>query len=79
MPTRDFEHDGQRWQVRELDASHVPGARSDRCLICESTEVIRRLWSYPNDWVTLDDQALFRLCDEAPMNATPTSTPISRS
>jgi hypothetical protein len=78
MPTRDFQYEGQRWQVRELDASHVPGARAERCLICESTEVIRRLWSYPNDWVTLDDEALWRLCDVP--NPTPASTPtISRS
>jgi hypothetical protein len=78
MHTRDFQHDGQRWHVRELDASKVPGARAERCLICESNEVIRRLWSYPSDWDALDDDALFRLCD-VPSVPTPPSNPTVRS
>lgn len=46
------------WTVREIDASHVPGARAARCLIFESPGLIRRLWSYPPDWRTLPDADL---------------------
>jgi len=49
--------------MREVDARNVPGARRATCLICESGDVIRRLWSFPSDWYQLDDDALLTLCD----------------
>jgi hypothetical protein len=64
MPNRDLERGNERWTVREVDARRVPGARADRCLICESGEVVRRLWEYPKNWTELDDEALWKLCDE---------------
>jgi hypothetical protein len=51
------------WRVHEADARAVPGARAPTCLICESVEVIRRLWLYPRDWGSLDDDALWNICD----------------
>ena len=63
MPNRDLEHENVRWTVGEVDARRVPGARSDRCLICESGEVVRRLWKYPENWTELDDESLWELCD----------------
>ena len=62
---RLVERGDRHWTVREMDARGVPGARAPTCLICESTEVIRRLWDYPNDWRKLDDAALVRLCEGA--------------
>jgi len=50
------------WTVREMNTEHVPGARGRRCLICESTAIVRRLWNYPEDWANLSDEALLRLC-----------------
>ena len=64
MPNRDIEHGSVRWTVREVDARRVPGARADRCLICDSGEVVRRLWKYPENWTELDDEALWELCDQ---------------
>jgi hypothetical protein len=49
--------------MREVDARNVPGARAPTCLICESPDVIRRLWSYPSDWQMLGDDDLLRICD----------------
>lgn len=49
-----------------MDARRVPGARADRCLVCGSTEVIRRLWTYPENWAELDDEALWALCSAKP-------------
>jgi hypothetical protein len=60
---RLVERGDRHWTLREMDARAVPGARAPRCLICESTEVIRRLWSYPNDWRQLDDLQLATLCE----------------
>lgn len=62
MSIREFEKANERWCVREMDTRTVPGARADRCLICESTDVIRRLWEYPANWEELDDEALWTLC-----------------
>jgi hypothetical protein len=49
--------------LREVDARKVPGARAPTCLICESADVIRRLWAFPGDWHSLDDESLLDLCD----------------
>ena len=62
---RLVERGDRHWTVREMDARGVPGARAPTCLICESTEVIRRLWDYPRDWRKLDDLELARLCEGA--------------
>jgi hypothetical protein len=50
------------WLVREMNSEHVPGARAAHCLICESNSVVRRLWTYPDDWLTLSDDELLSLC-----------------
>jgi hypothetical protein len=60
---RLVERADRRWTLREMDARAVPGARAPRCLICESTEVIRRLWNYPRNWRELDDRELATLCE----------------
>ncbi|NUQ20957.1 MAG: hypothetical protein HOQ09_08345 [Gemmatimonadaceae bacterium] len=51
------------WLITEVDARGVPGARADRCLICQSEQVVRRLWVYPTKWHELSDEALVALCD----------------
>ncbi|MGE5102386.1 MAG: hypothetical protein ACM3SX_20565 [Deltaproteobacteria bacterium] len=60
---RLVERGDRHWTLREMDTRAVPGARARTCLICESTEVIRRLWNYPNDWRELDDFELADLCE----------------
>ena len=50
------------WTVREMDTGNVPGARGARCLICESSTIVRRLWTYPENWWMLSDDELLRLC-----------------
>ena len=62
---RLVERGDRHWTVREMDARGVPGARAARCLICESTEVIRRLWDFPHDWRQLEDGDLAALCEGA--------------
>ena len=60
---RLVERGDRHWTLREMDARGVPGARATRCLICESTEVIRRLWDFPNNWRQLGDAELAALCE----------------
>lgn len=52
-----------RWLVAEVDAREIPGALSDRCLVCQSDQIARRLWAYPENWHTLSDAALGALCE----------------
>ena len=48
---REFmDETGTEWEVSEVDASEVPGARGGRCLIFASAQAIRRVWDYPSDW-----------------------------
>ena len=51
------------WLISEVDARSVPGARGDRCLVCQNEQVVRRLWFYPPGWHELSDVALIALCD----------------
>ena len=53
--------DGARWQVREVDASGVPGARGERCLLFEGEGVVRRVWNYPHNWAHLAAEELASL------------------
>lgn len=62
---RTLQHGSQQWTVRESDARAVPGARNTSCLICESSDVVRRLWTYPTDWRTLSDEELWRLVNQS--------------
>jgi hypothetical protein len=41
------------WEVVEVDAAAVPGARGPRCLLFSRPDCIRRVWHYPPDWRTL--------------------------
>src|SRR5581483_4039819 len=63
---RVIRRSGDSWSIREMDARLVPGARADHCLICESTDVIRRVWHYPSNWHDLSDDELWHLCESAP-------------
>lgn len=56
----------RRWTVREVKADAVPGASAPRCLICESDDVVRRIWRYPVNWLLLSDEELLRICDRSP-------------
>jgi hypothetical protein len=59
---RILQRGDETWTVREVDARHVPGTRGAQCLICESNAVVRRLWDYPDNWMSLTDDALMALC-----------------
>jgi len=54
------DRDGVEWTVREM-ATPQTWARAPRCLVLNSRECVRRVWSYPNDWRALDPDALLRL------------------
>ena len=53
----------EHWLISEVDARAVPGARADRCLVCQNEQIVRRLWFYPATWHELSDEALMALCD----------------
>ncbi|NUO63118.1 MAG: hypothetical protein HOQ11_00840 [Gemmatimonadaceae bacterium] len=53
----------ERWLIAEVDARAVPGARADRCLVCQSDQVVRRMWEYPPNWYSLSETALAALCE----------------
>ena len=58
-PRRAFSVDGVAWTVR-LVARHYD-RRSGPDLVFESADVVRRVRSYPADWFTLSDEALFAI------------------
>ena len=60
---RIFQHGDEQWTVREVDARRVPGALHASCLICESSDVVRRLWRYPRNWRSLADDELWDLLE----------------
>jgi hypothetical protein len=62
---RIVEKGEERWTVREISAVTVPGASAPRCLICESNDVVRRIWHYPENWLELNDDDLMRVCDRS--------------
>lgn len=49
-----------------MDATRVPGARADRCLIFDSDDVVRRAWNFPDEWAELDDDSIWALLDRQP-------------
>ena len=44
------------WSVVEVDAATVPGARGSHCLVFTREDCVRRVWDYPADWQSLDDE-----------------------
>ena len=52
---------GQAWQVWEVDTARTPGAHAARCLTFDGREVIRRVWTVPDDWRAMTDEGLLRL------------------
>ena len=49
------------WSVAEVDARGVPGAHGARCLVFSRQDCIRRVWTYPAHWRTLDAAELAAL------------------
>jgi len=49
------------WWVVEVDAATVPGARGSHCLVFTREDCVRRVWDYPADWQSLDDEGLAAL------------------
>jgi hypothetical protein len=52
---------GVVWTVREIDSAHIPGSHGPRCLVYENSEVVRRIWIFPETWMTMPADALLRL------------------
>ncbi len=48
---------GTDWRIHEVASANVPAPRGRNCLIFESSQAVRRVWNYPNDWLNLS-------CDE---------------
>jgi hypothetical protein len=46
-----------------MDATSIPGARANRCLIFDSEGVVRRAWSFPRTWAELDDDDIWALLE----------------
>lgn len=51
---------GVEWTVREVPTPQV-WAKTERCLVLNSRECVRRVWDYPRQWRTLDADELLRL------------------
>jgi hypothetical protein len=60
FPRMFVDGDGIEWTVREL-ATPQAWARAPRCLVLSSRDCVRRVWSYPAEWRSLDPDALLRL------------------
>ena len=51
---------GIEWTVREVPTPQS-WARASRCLVLSSRECVRRVWSFPDSWRSLDADELLRL------------------
>src|SRR5512133_1151127 len=60
---RQLLRDGIQWTVSEASAARTPGAKSYRCLIFDSDGVVRRLWTFPQEWADLADDQILALLD----------------
>lgn len=49
---------GREWRLWALDGASVPGGYPGLCLMCDSGDVVRRVWNAPAEWETWDDDAL---------------------
>ena len=54
------DRDGVEWTVREV-ATPQSWARASHCLVLSSRDCVRRIWSFPAYWRSLDADALLRL------------------
>jgi hypothetical protein len=54
--------DGCEWSAREA-AFPLYDRRSGFCLVFESAEVLRKVRSYPADWLTCPESTLIELCE----------------
>jgi len=52
--------DGVEWAVREVATPQI-WARADHCLVLNSRDCVRRVWSYPADWRRLGADALLEM------------------
>jgi hypothetical protein len=50
-----------RWHVDEVSCGDHPGALRPRCLVFTSDLKMRRIYDYPADWRSMDDDALLAL------------------
>jgi hypothetical protein len=60
-PIRHFLDGGAHWSVYEISTEHILAARAARCLVFAKPEVIRVVWQYPPEWVSLPVQELLEL------------------
>lgn len=70
---RELTREDVTWRVREADTSQCPGARAATCLIFDGDGIVRRAWSYPENWAELDDESLWSLLE------TPHPKPLDQS
>jgi hypothetical protein len=62
VPKRQFtDARGNLWEVRERPAPREPWARGASFLLFESSGIVRRVWDFPSDWLTLKDAELEQL------------------
>lgn len=62
VPKRQFtDARGNLWEVRERPAPREPWARGPSFLLFESSGIVRRVWDFPADWITLPDRELEQL------------------
>jgi hypothetical protein len=61
LPVRTISREQLEWRVYEANTRAVPGAPADSCLIFNSDAIVRRCWAFPENWASLDDDALWGL------------------
>lgn len=62
-------HEDRTWHIREIDATHLPGAPRSSSLVFECDEAVRRVWVFPTNWQQMNDASLWRLAEVSPVRA----------
>ena len=60
---RDPALSGTAWRIWLADTRCVPGAHAEHCLIFDTGDRVRRVWSVPEDWGQMSADALIALAD----------------
>jgi hypothetical protein len=62
---------GIAWRIWMADTRGVPGARAEHCLIFDTADRVRRVWSVPEDWGQMPAEMLIALADAGASRVAP--------
>jgi hypothetical protein len=57
--------DGREWRVYERTSSEASPQPGRQSLVFDTDGMVRRMWQYPGDWMSMSDEELLLLMADA--------------